>query len=254
MQSNGHNTNLSGSFTDQMVGAVVAANYRAADVFTKYGIDYCCGGQISVGQACAEKGLDPAALMDEVAQAAAQGGPVAAYNQWGLDFLADYIVNQHHAYTKTMIPRLAAMMEAVIAAHAESHPELYAIDASWQAVSGELIMHMQKEELMLFPYIKRLVRSSQEGGPLPRPKFGSAAELIELMEDEHQSTGDQLAAIEQGSGGFTPPEDACPTFQALYRYLEEFQAQTKEHVHLENNILFPKAIALEAQQRAHSPA
>lgn len=234
-------------FVEQAVGAVVAANYRTAEVFDRYGIEYCCGGHQTVGQACAEKGLDPHSLREEVVQAIESGGPAELYNQWALDFLADYIVYQHHAYAKQMIPKIAAMVEAVVAVHAEEHPELHAIEANWRAVSGELVMHMQKEELMLFPYIRRLVYSEQEDTQPPQPKFGSAADLIQKMEDEHQSTGDQLEALETLSNGFTPPPDACNTFEMLYFCLKEFQAKTIEHVHLENNILFPKAIALEAQ-------
>lgn len=241
-----NNTNLA----EQTVGAVVAANYRAAEVFTRHGIDYCCGGQKTVEQACAERGLSPKTLMAEVALVTERVGPSEYYDQWALDFLSDYIVNQHHTYTKNMIPRLNTMLEAVVAAHGESHPETRTIERIWPAISGELIMHMQKEELMLFPYIKRLVRNDQEGVQTPPPRFGSAAELIQTMEDEHQSTGDQLAALAELSDGFTPPVDACNTFRALYAYLEEFQGKTKEHIHLENNILFPKAIALEAQQLA----
>lgn len=234
-------------FVDQTVGAVVASDYRIADVFSRYGIDYCCGGDQTVGQACAEKGITPHTLREEIVQVTKSSGPAELYNQWALDFLADYIVYQHHAYTKNMIPRIAAMVEAVVAVHVEQHPELHAINANWQAVSGELVMHMQKEELMLFPYIKRLVRSEQEGTQIQPPKFGSAADLIQKMEDEHQSTGDQLRALEELSNGFTPPADACNTFEMLYFFLKEFQEKTIEHVHLENNILFPKAIALEAQ-------
>ncbi|MCC6455745.1 MAG: iron-sulfur cluster repair di-iron protein [Caldilineaceae bacterium] len=232
---------------EQTVGAVVAANYRAAEVFTKYGIDYCCGGDKPLDQACAEKGISPSDLLNEVALAAANGETIHEYNQWPLGFLAEYIVNQHHAYAKKRIPEMKAMTEAVVAVHGEEHPEVHTIEKIWQELSGELVMHMQKEELMLFPHIKRIVRSKEEGTPLSPPRFGSVATLVQTMEDEHESTGDQLAELEQLTNGFTPPADACYTFQTLYAYLDEFQKETKEHVHLENNILFPKAIALEKE-------
>ncbi len=231
----------------QTVGAVVAANYHAAEVFAKYGIDYCCGGDKPLGQACAEKGISLQDLLGEVALATSKGGTVNEYNQWPLGFLADYIVNQHHAYAKKRIPPIQGMLEAVVEAHGEAHPELHDVERIWQALSGELIMHMQKEELMLFPYIKRLVHCQEDGSPVPQPRFGSAAELIQTMEEEHESTGDQLADLEKLTNGYTAPEDACNTFQALYVYLDEFQKKTKEHVHLENNILFPKAIGLEKE-------
>jgi regulator of cell morphogenesis and NO signaling len=232
---------------EQSVGAVVAANYRAAEVFAKYGIDYCCGGNKPVGQACAEKGIGLGDLMGEIALATANGGTVNEYNQWPLGFLADYIVNHHHAYAKKQIPVITMMAEAVVTAHGKAHPEVLVLAQVWQALSGELVMHMQKEELMLFPHIKRIVHNQEEGIAVPAPRFGSVAKMVQTMEDEHEATGDQLADLEKLTNGFTAPEDACNTFMTLYAYLGEFQKETMEHVHLENNILFPKAIALETE-------
>lgn len=147
---------------------------------------------------------------------------------------------------KHAIPKITMMAEAVVAVHGAAHHELHAIDPHWRAISGELVMHMQKEELMLFSYIRRLVRSKQERTLVAPPRFGSVAALIQKMEDEHESTGDGLGAIEELSHGFTPPADAYKTFEMLCFFLEEFQEKTIDHVHLENNILFLKAIALEA--------
>lgn len=237
-------------FADQTVGAVAAANYRTTEVFTKHGIDYCCGGDKTVAQACTEQGISPTTLLAEITDAIETGGTAHAYNEWALDFLADYIVNEHHAYVRNLSPHLNGMMDAVVAAHSEHHPEVLEIQRIWQTVVGELTMHMQKEELMLFPFIKRLLHSQQTGEQIAPPRFGSAAELIRQMEEEHESTGDQLAALSELSDGFTPPADACNTFRGLYAYLAEFQKKTIEHVHLENNILFPKTIALEKQQVA----
>lgn len=238
------------AFADKTVGAVAAADYRITEVFARHGIDYCCGGDKTIRQACAEQQISPAALLAEITEAVEKGSAVHNYNDWALDFLADYITNEHHAYVHRITPLMNGMMDAVVAAHSDHHPEVLEIQRIWQALSGELIMHMQKEDLMLFPFIKRLVRSQQAGEQVPPPRFGSAAELIEQMEEEHESTGDQLAALSDLTNGFTPPEDACNTFRALYGYLAEFQEKTKEHVHLENNILFPKAIVLEKQQVA----
>lgn len=235
------------AFEKQTVGTLVAADFRTADVFTKYGIDYCCGGQKAIGQVCAEQGIHLETLMEEVTQAVERGSLSEQYNHWALDFLSDYIVNQHHHYARNIIPRLSAMLKTVIEVHGEGHPELHTVGAIWQAISGELMMHMQKEELMLFPYIRRLVHHTEEGVSIQPPAFGSAAELIYLMEAEHQATGDQLVTLAELSNGFTPPADACNTYQMLYTYLADFQTMTKMHVHLENNILFPKVIALENQ-------
>lgn len=236
---------------EQSVGAWVTADYRLAAVFEKYGIDYCCGGQKPVGQACAEHGVSPNTILQEVAQVTETPGSGERYDQWSLDFLADYIVNQFHLYTKRMLPQLSETIETVANVHGETHPETRTIAALWPTVRGELAQHMQKEELLLFPYIKRLVHSQAEGSVSPVPPFGSARELIETMEAEHDETGDALHQIAQLSDDYTPPADACPTFHALYVFLSEFDAATKKHIHLENNILFPKTIELEETMRAN---
>ncbi len=243
-------TNHTPAFADKTVGAVAAADYRITEVFTRHGIDYCCGGDKTIRQACAEQQISPAALLAEITEAVEKNGAVHSYNEWALDFLADYITNEHHAYVHRMTPLLSGMLDAVVTAHGDHHPEVLEVQRIWQSLSGELIMHIQKEDLMLFPFIKRLVRSQQAGEQLAPPRFGSAAELIGQMEEDHESTGDELAALADLTNDFTAPEDACNTFSALYGYLAEFQKKTKEHVHLENNILFPKAIVLEQQQVA----
>jgi len=236
---------------EQWVAEWVTADYRLAAVFEKYGIDYCCGGQKSVGQACAEHGISPDTILQEVAQVTETPGSGERYDQWSLDCLADYIVNQFHLYTKRMLPQLSETIETVPNVHGETHPETRLIAALWPTVRGELAQHIQKEELLLFPNIKRLVRSQAEGSVLPVPPFGSARKLIEIMEAEHDETGDALHNIAALSNNYAPPEDACTTFQTLYALLKEFDAATKKHVHLENNILFPKAIELEETIRAN---
>ena len=235
---------------EKTVGELVAADYRLATVFNKYGIDFCCGGSKPAGQACAEHGVDLETVLQEAAQVTETPGINEQYDQWALDFLADYIVNQFHVYTKGKLPELSEYVETVAAVHGEAHPETNVIAALWPNVKGELAMHMQKEELLLFPYIKRLVQHPAGNGTLPAPPFGSARQLIEAMEAEHDATGHALEQIEKLSNGYTPPEDACHTYRTLYAQLSEFTAATKKHIHLENNILFPKAIQLEEELRA----
>lgn len=234
----------------QSVGAWVTADYRLAAVFDKYGIDFCCGGQRSVNQACAEQNVNPETILQEVAHVTETPGSGERYDQSALDFLADYIVNEFHLYTKKMLPQLSEYIETVANVHGETHPETRTIAEMWPLVRGDMAQHMQKEELLLFPYIKRLVRSQAEGSVPPVPPFGSARELVDDMEAEHDETGDALHEIEALSDGFTPPADACPTFHTLYALLSEFDAATKKHIHLENNILFPKSIELEETIRA----
>lgn len=238
---------------EQAVGDWVTADYRVAAVFDKYGIDFCCGGQRSVAQACAEQGVSPEALLQEVAHITETAGSGERYDQWALDFLADYVVNEFHLYTKKMLPQLSDYIETVANVHGEAHPETRTIAEMWPLVRGDMAKHMQKEELLLFPYIKRLVRGQAEGSVPPAPPFGSARALVEAMEAEHDETGGALHEFEALSDGYTPPADACLTFRTLYALLSEFDAATKKHIHLENNILFPKSIQLEETIRADQP-
>ncbi len=229
------------------VGEIVAADYRAADVFQRLGIDFCCGGGIALAEACREHGVDVEVVRQELAALAQAPGREEQYGEWTLEFLADYIVNQHHAYARKMTPLLRDYAAAVAEVHGAEHPEVRTIAALFAALSGDMAMHMQKEELLLFPYIRRLLKAQREGERPVTPPFGSAQKLIVAMDAEHDETGDLLAQIETLSDGYTPPEDACNTYRALYAHLKEFDADTKKHVHLENNILFPKTIRLEEE-------
>lgn len=230
---------------EQSVGAWVTADYRLAALFERHGIDFCCGGDKPLTEACAEHGVSPETLLDEIRQVTAVADGGEQYDQWALDFLADYIVNQFHTSNRQTMPQIADYAATVADVHGAAHPETVAIARLWPQVQGEMGMHMQREELLIFPYIKRLVRS-QEEGVAPRPLAnGSLKELIVKLEAEHEATGDALAELARLSGGYTPPADACPTYRTLYALLAQFDATTKKHVHLENNILFPKAIRLE---------
>lgn len=236
---------ITNGIAGKMVGEIVAADYRTASVFDKYGIDFCCGGQTSIDQACLANGVSLESVLQDLEQVEQAPGLIERYDQWPLDFLADYIVNQFHVYTKDMLPRITEYVETVANVHGATHPETVTIAELWPGVKGELAMHMQKEELLLFPYIKRLVQSEAEGTAPRTPPFGSAEDLIVKMEEEHDNTGSALGEMERVSRGFAPPADACPTYRTLYAYLKEFDATTKKHVHMENNILFPKTIELE---------
>lgn len=239
---------------EQSVGAWVTADYRLAAVFERHGIDFCCGGARSLAQACAEQGVSLETLMDETRQVTATASGGERYDQWALDFLADYIVNQFHADNRQTMPQIAGYAATVADVHGANHPETITIAQLWPQVQGDLGMHMRREELLIFPYIKRLVHSQAEGtAPKPLPS-GSLKELIGTLEAEHDATGDALAELARLSGGYTPPEDACATYRTLYAMLAQFDADTKKHVHLENNILFPKAISLEEELRGSDPA
>lgn len=236
-------------FSQKTVGEIAASDYRTIQVFEKYGIDFCCGGQKAFGEVCAEKDLSAMQILQELEQATqVVGGPVERYDQWELDFLADYIVNQYHTYTKSMLLRVSAYADKVTDVHGDRHPETHLIAEKWRELGQEMTLHMQKEETLLFPYIKRLIQGEKISRSPALPPVGSAHRLIQEMEAEHEAVGAVLAEIATLSQGFTPPMDACNTYRALYAFLAEFDKSTRKHVHLENNILFPKAARLEKQE------
>lgn len=240
-------TKLEGSEKQATIGELVAADYRKAEVFRKFGIDYCCGGKRSVEEACSKKGIDPRAVKKELADAEARGGSIHQdFNRWELDFLADYIVATHHRYVSESLPMLYELTTKVARVHGDSHPEVIGIAEHFEAVAQELQMHMHKEEHILFPYIKQLAAARRDGKQLARPPFGTIANPIRMMEAEHESAGGGMEEIRRLSDSFTPPEDACMSYRVLYAKLNEFEQDLHQHVHLENNILFPKAVELEA--------
>lgn len=230
------------------IGELVSQDWRKAEVFKKYGIDYCCGGKRTIAEACEKAGFNPSLVEAELLQL--ESGPVNNsnnFNRWELDFLIDYILNNHHKYVAEAIPFLDELSAKVSRVHGENHPELIDIEQYAQDVIQELTMHMHKEEMILFPYIKELVQVKKNNLPMTPPPFGTIANPIRMMEAEHTSAGDALKAIEELSNSFTPPVDACMSYRVLFAKLQEFQNDLHQHIHLENNILFPKALKLEEE-------
>ncbi len=229
---------------EKTVAEVVAENIKAAHVFKKYGIDFCCGGNISIEDACVKKGVDFSVLMDEL-ENIDQVSKSYDYNKWELDFLIDHIINIHHNYVLENIPLLSQYAIKVARVHGEEHPEVVKVKDLYLEVADELMSHMQKEEVILFPYIKELVNAKREGGISEVPHFGTVQNPVKMMEHEHETAGNIFKEIAMLTSNYTPPEGACNTFKALYSKLEEFEQDLHQHIHLENNILFPKAIILE---------
>lgn len=234
------------SDSNSTIGEFVANDWRTAEVFKRYGIDFCCGGKRTVAEACQKKGIDPKQVITELEEIVLTGSTNQQnYNEWNLDFLVDYIVNNHHQYVKKATPFLDEISLKVARVHGDHHPELIEINQHVMEVIEELEMHMHKEEMVLFPYIKQLAEANSKGTKVVRPMFGTIANPINMMESEHVSAGNSLAAIELLSNRFTPPADACTSYRVLFAKLAEFQQDLHQHIHLENNILFPKALALE---------
>ena len=229
---------------------IVAGDYRAAAVFQQYGIDFCCGGSKTIDEACRGRGLNPAQVLSDVSRVCAT--PDAAsqqFAQWDPAALVDYIVTKHHGYVRQAMPPIAAYTKKLAAVHGPNHPELLEVERVFAGVAAEMTMHMMKEEQILFPFIVRLAKAAEENRPAPPIPFGTVANPIRMMEDEHESAGNALARIATLTSGYQPPEDACTTYRVGLQELEAFERDLHAHVHLENNILFPKALKLEAELR-----
>ncbi len=223
------------------VAEIVTDNIKTAHIFKKFGIDFCCGGGITVQKACEKKKIDFDNLKKALEAATIDTSNFYNYKAWELDFLIDHIENIHHRYVEENIPLLLQYSNKVAKVHGHHYTEVVQINSLFTAVANELTLHMKKEELILFPYIKKLVANTD----FEKPQFGSVNNPIQMMEDEHEHAGDIFKTIATLSNNYTPPEGACNTFKALYAKLEEFEQDLHQHIHLENNILFPKAILLE---------
>jgi len=233
---------------DETLGQIAAKDLRKAQVFKKYGLDFCCGGKKTVKEACKEKGLDVTKIEQELQQAdKIPASRPLPYNDWNLGFLADYIVNTHHSYVQKTLPDIRAYAQKVMKVHGDRHPELLSIYQLVEEVNAELMAHMVKEEKVLFPYIKELVAAKNKEQLLHASHFDTVQNPINMMEVEHEVVGKNLAQIRELSDNYTLPGDACASYSLLYRMLDEFEEDLHLHVHLENNILFPKALEVEKQ-------
>lgn len=234
---------------NKTIGEIVAEDYRTAQIFKNYDIDFCCKGNRSIKEVCESNSMDPETLLQEIETLQSQTTEAQTdYQSWPLDLLADYIEKKHHRYVDQKIPVLKEYLEKLCRVHGNRHPELFEITEHFKTCGGELTVHMKKEELVLFPFIRKMVNAAPAETIL-QPYFGSVENPIEMMKHDHDAEGERFRKISLLSDGYTPPEDACGTYRVTYALLQEFEADLHLHIHLENNILFPKAIALEKQLR-----
>ncbi len=225
---------------------LAAASLAAVRVFERHGLDYCCGGARPLEEAAREKGLSAAALIEEIERSQAPSGAERDWRTAGLMELMEHILNKHHEYLKLNLPALSRRLAKVAEVHGAKDPDrLKAMTEVYGAMRAELEEHMHKEEVILFPFIERYGWAAAQGLPMPPVPFGTIANPIRVMEREHTSAGAALARLRELTGGYTLPEWACDTVRALWRGLEELEQDLHMHIHLENNILFPRAIALE---------
>lgn len=229
---------------------IVNRNYKTAAVFEKHKLDFCCKGKRSVGEACNEAGLNNEEVISDLKNILTESSaPAMSPDAWGLDFLIDYILNAHHTYVKGMLPIIDAHMNRVLSKHGKNHPEIRELAKIFSILEKDLRQHMMKEEEILFPYIKRLTAVKEKNSKYEPPYFGSVRNPIAMMEAEHSSAGNDFEEIKNITDSYSLPEDACNGFRILYLELREFEEDLHKHIHLENNILFPKSIELESEFR-----
>jgi regulator of cell morphogenesis and NO signaling len=243
--------------TTKTVRDVAVENPAAIRVFENLKIDYCCGGDLPLVEACRNAGVsigEVAELIKNAENGAAQTiGALPNFPAMSLAALADYIVRTHHKFTREENERITHLLEKVCAAHAANHPELFEIQKVFGALRLEIENHLLKEERMLFPYIALMESSLAFGMPVPPAPFGTTQNPIKVMVREHGAAGEHLREIRNLSGEFAVPSDGCATYKSLYAALEAFERDLHQHIHLENNILFPRAVEMEASGTPADP-
>lgn len=233
---------------DKTIGEFVANDFRTAAIFNKYGIDFCCKGHKSIDEVCQTKGLDKNILLGEINSVTNNNeGDGINFKSCPLDLLIDYIEKTHHRYVEEKIPVLVQFLNKLSSVHGSKHPELFEIQKLFFESANDLTQHMKKEELILFPYIKRMVSAKNHDENLSEPPFGSVQNPIQMMKHEHDNEGERFRKISELSNNYTPPQDACNTYKVTFAMLNEFEQDLHKHIHLENNILFPSAENLETK-------
>jgi regulator of cell morphogenesis and NO signaling len=225
--------------TQSTLGEIVSTDFRAADIFKKEGIDFCCGGKKTLLQACTEKGVDVGGLVEKLNYLANSPAiPSQDFNEWELDFLADYIQNTHHKYVKKTLPELLVYIQKVARAHGAKHPEMHEVAVLFEKLNEELTQHLKNEEEVLFPAVKKAIINNDQDAR------STIVSEINRMNEEHDFAGGTMDTINSLTSGYKVPEGACSTYHVTLKLLQQFEDDLHIHVHLENNILFPKALQL----------
>lgn len=233
----------------ETIGDIAAKDLRKAEVFKQFGLEFCCDGRKPLREACENAGVE----VKEVEKALENlprelpAVPAHDYNSWELGFLSDYIVHIHHKYVIAHSPVLLELSEKIAQHHGAAHPELYEIKENITALLPELHNHQIKEEKILFPFVKKLVEHKRTGTTCGGSSSSSIESPVNMMLDDHRFAAEHIHAIAALSSDYQVPEDGCESYRLFYHKLEEFDKDLHLHVHLENNILFPKAVKLEKE-------
>lgn len=228
---------LQTSLSEMTVGEIVTADFRTAEVFKTAGIDFCCGGKKSLEQACREKDLDPVLLITQLSKLDSLKNEALNFKEWNLDFLCDYIINTHHKFVTHNLPQIVFYTEKIAQVHGTNHPELVETAYLFGRINDELLQHLDNEEKVLFPAIKEMVRDRSD-------KRNIIHSEITRMWGEHDFAGGAMDDINVITSGYKLSHDACNTYRVTFQLLQKFEDDLHIHVHLENNILFPKALKL----------
>ena len=234
--------------TEKTVRELALENPGATRVFERLGIDYCCGGGQTLEQACQAAHVSINQVADSLAAASQPASANAPARNWQAEPLSEllaHIQSTHHVYTREEIARLGPLFDKVCSVHGENHPELLRLREIFSGLAQELTTHLMKEEMVLFPYVLRMEEAVVASEPVLPPPFGSVRNPVAMMMNEHDGAGNALRSMRQIGNGYAAPSDACISFQTLYQALAAFEADLHQHIHLENNVLFPHAIEME---------
>jgi regulator of cell morphogenesis and NO signaling len=235
-------------WAERSLGDIVKHDDRTAAVLERFGLDFCCGGRQTLEKAAAARQVPVAPVVAALEALGSPAATVQSDTEWPeLDALTRHIVERHHRYVRETTPTIQAWLAKLAARHGERHPELAQVRETFDALADELAPHMTKEENILFPFIDDLAAARRAGTRLPGSPFGTVLHPVRVMEEDHRAAADLLTRLRTLTAGFTPPDDGCTTYRACYAELERFERDLHWHVHLENNVLFPRAFELEQQ-------
>lgn len=234
------------SFSERRLADIVQDDARAAAVLETHGLDFCCAGKRTLDEACLERGVAADAVAGDLA---ALGAPTdhdrLPPDLADLDRLTRYIIDTHHRYVRDTIPVVSRWLDRLVERHGDRHAELSEVRRLFATLAADMTSHMAKEETLLFPAIDELAREQRVGGQLPAGPFATILHPVRVMEDDHQQAGELLARLREVTHGYDVPPDGCATYRSCYAELTRFEHDLHRHVHLENHVLFPKALEVE---------
>lgn len=236
--------------SEMTVREVTARLPESTRLFETLKIDYCCGGNRPLTEACASAGVEVDNVMEQLSALGKSGASDRAtvdFQNLSLNELITHILETHHVFTKAEMDRIQALADKVIGAHGVNHPELLTVGELFQRLCADLKPHMFKEEQVLFPYIVAMEQAETQDQPVPFAPFGTVKNPIRMMMMEHDTAGDILRKLRAVTSDYRVPSDGCISYQTFYQALEGFEKDLHQHIHLENNVLFPKAVELESR-------